>query len=98
MVRRLGLGKNNHLTYASLALNPRSVVLLVTSCHVTHSRCYWFQVPFGKLAFMPGQLVHTNEILVLLGDNWFAERSAAQAAEIIDRRMKSKINEWCQNG
>ena len=25
MVRRLGLGKNNHLTYASLALNPRNV-------------------------------------------------------------------------
>ena len=23
MVRRLGLGKNNHLTYASLALSPR---------------------------------------------------------------------------
>ena len=28
MVRRLGLGKNNHLTYASLALNPRYVVYL----------------------------------------------------------------------
>ena len=25
MVRRLGLGKNNHLTYASLALNPQFV-------------------------------------------------------------------------
>ena len=25
MVRRLGLGKNNHLTYDSLALNPRYV-------------------------------------------------------------------------
>ena len=25
MVRRLGLGKNNHLSYASLALNPRAV-------------------------------------------------------------------------
>ena len=24
-------------------------------------------VPFGKKAFMPGKLVHTNEILVLLG-------------------------------
>ena len=24
MVRRLSLGKNNHLTYASLALNPRN--------------------------------------------------------------------------
>ena len=27
MVRRLGLGKNNHLTYASLALNPRNAIL-----------------------------------------------------------------------
>ena len=26
MVRRLGLGTNNHLTYASLALNPRYAV------------------------------------------------------------------------
>ena len=34
--------------------------------------------------------MHTNEVLVLLGDNWFAERSAKQAAEIVDRRMKSK--------
>ena len=28
MVRRLGLGKNNHLTYTSLALNPRYDVLV----------------------------------------------------------------------
>ena len=34
---------------------------------------------------MPGKIVHTNEILVLLGDNWFAERSAKQAIEIIGR-------------
>ncbi|XP_005103795.1 unconventional prefoldin RPB5 interactor [Aplysia californica] len=45
-------------------------------------------VPFGKLAFMPGKIVHTNEVMVLLGDNWFAERSAKQAAEIAGRRMK----------
>ena len=25
MVRRLGLGKNNHLTYASLVINPRDI-------------------------------------------------------------------------
>ncbi|KAG0246106.1 uri1, prefoldin-like chaperone [Mortierella sp. GBA43] len=37
---------------------------------------------------MPGKLVHTNEILVMLGDNWFVERSAVQAAEIVDRRME----------
>lgn len=28
---------------------------------------------------MMGDLVHTNEILVLLGDNYFAERSTMQA-------------------
>ena len=28
MVRRLGLGKNNHLTYDSLALNPRYLDLV----------------------------------------------------------------------
>ncbi|GJJ68644.1 unconventional prefoldin RPB5 interactor 1 [Entomortierella parvispora] len=45
-------------------------------------------VPFGNLAFMPGKLVHTNEVLVMLGDNWFVDRSAVQAAEIVDRRME----------
>ncbi|KAK7505744.1 hypothetical protein BaRGS_00003015, partial [Batillaria attramentaria] len=45
-------------------------------------------VPFGSLAFMPGQLVHTNEVLVLLGDNYFVERSARQAADIVSRRLK----------
>jgi len=38
---------------------------------------------------MPGKLIHTNEILVLLGDNWFAERSASQAIEIVKRRQQS---------
>ncbi|KAG0207941.1 uri1, prefoldin-like chaperone [Mortierella sp. GBA30] len=45
-------------------------------------------VPIGNLAFMPGKLIHTNEVLVMLGDNWFVDRSAVQAAEIIDRRME----------
>ncbi|KAG0236012.1 uri1, prefoldin-like chaperone [Actinomortierella wolfii] len=44
-------------------------------------------VPIGNLAFMPGQLIHTNEVLVMLGDNWFVDRSAHQAAEIVDRRV-----------
>lgn len=37
---------------------------------------------------MPGKLIHTNEILVLLGDNWFVEKSSKQAVELIDRRIK----------
>ena len=41
---------------------------------------------------MPGKIVKTNEILVLLGDNWFTERSSNQAAQIVERRLKG-INE-----
>ena len=42
--------------------------------------------------YFAGQLVHTNEIMVLLGDNWFAERSAKEASEICDRRI-TRCNE-----
>ncbi|KAM7396422.1 hypothetical protein PAMP_019461 [Pampus punctatissimus] len=50
-------------------------------------------VPFGPLAFMPGKLVHTNEVTVLLGDNWFAKCSAKQAQKIVDHRMNYVMSE-----
>lgn len=49
---------------------------------------YDIMVPFGPLAFMPGKLVHTNEVTVLLGDNWFAKCSAKQAQKLVDHRAK----------
>ena len=60
--------------------------------HMTFTWDLVVQVPFGRFAFMPGQLYHTNEILVLLGDNWFAERSAKQAIEIAERRKQCMYN------
>ncbi|KAL7748441.1 hypothetical protein RI367_006134 [Sorochytrium milnesiophthora] len=45
-------------------------------------------VPLGNLAYMPGRLVHTNEVMVLLGDNWFVEKSASEALEVVDRRLE----------
>jgi prefoldin subunit 5 len=44
------------------------------------------------MAFFPGKIVKTNQFLVLLGENWFVERSASQTVDIIDRRLESKIN------
>lgn len=44
-------------------------------------------VPFGNVAFMTGSLVHTNDVLMLLGDNWFVEQSAKQTVDILSRRM-----------
>jgi unconventional prefoldin RPB5 interactor 1 len=43
-------------------------------------------VPFGKAAFFPGSLIHTNEFLVLLGESHYAERSAKQTVEVLERR------------
>ncbi|XP_045893321.1 unconventional prefoldin RPB5 interactor 1 isoform X2 [Micropterus dolomieu] len=54
---------------------------------------YDIMVPFGPLAFMPGKLVHTNEVTALLGDNWFAKCSAKQAQKVVDHRMKYVKNE-----
>ncbi|KAI7853484.1 hypothetical protein BDC45DRAFT_536574 [Circinella umbellata] len=45
-------------------------------------------IPIGKLALMPGKLIHTNEITVYLGDQYYAERSAKQALGILDRRRQ----------
>ena len=36
---------------------------------------------------MEGCIEHTNEIMVLLGDNWFLERSAKESIDIINRRQ-----------
>ena len=44
------------------------------------------------LVLMPGHVKHTNEILCLLGDNWFVERSAKEACEIAQRRLL-KLND-----
>lgn len=46
-------------------------------------------VPFGKAAFFPGQLIHTNEIMVLLGESYYAERTSRQTVEILKRRAKT---------
>lgn len=44
-------------------------------------------VPIGKRALMKGKLIHTNEILVYLGDGYFAKYSASQAISLCNRRI-----------
>ncbi|KAF9080864.1 uri1, prefoldin-like chaperone, partial [Mortierella sp. AM989] len=66
-------------------------VLKTTLLDLPKETSHSVMVPIGSLAFMPGKLVHTNEILVMLGDNWFVDRSAVQAAEIVDRFVQENI-------
>jgi len=64
---------------------------------ITDKTHYNVMVPFGgKKAFFEGQLVHTNEVMVLLGDNWFVERSAKEASEICQRRL-DRCDEMLEN-
>ncbi|KAH9578952.1 Prefoldin alpha-like [Trypanosoma melophagium] len=42
----------------------------------------------GGMAYFESTIDYTNNILVLLGDSWFAERSAKQAREIASRRLE----------
>ncbi|EFH68437.1 prefoldin subunit family protein [Arabidopsis lyrata subsp. lyrata] len=46
-------------------------------------------VPFGKMAFFPGRLIHTNECLVLLGENYYTDRSSKQTVDFLKRRDKT---------
>jgi prefoldin alpha subunit len=43
-------------------------------------------VPLGRHAFMPGHLTRTNEVMVHLGDQYYAEVTAAAAAGIVSRK------------
>lgn len=45
-------------------------------------------VPFGQLAFFEGHLKHTNEILVQLSSEWFAERTASNACAFAERKRE----------
>jgi len=47
-----------------------------------------YKVPIGSVGFFEGQLIHTNEIMVLLGDNWFTQCSAHHASQIVDHRVE----------
>lgn len=48
------------------------------------------QVPIGPLAWMPGQLVHTNTIKVRLSEEYVVEYSAKQAVGVAQRRRQSE--------
>ncbi|ESS65717.1 hypothetical protein TCDM_05796 [Trypanosoma cruzi Dm28c] len=49
----------------------------------------------GGMAYFEATMDYTNNILVLLGDGWFAERSAKQAREIAGRRIDFLCREEC---
>lgn len=53
-------------------------------------------VPFGRQAFFPGQLTHTNEFLVHLGDQYYVETTAAAAQGILQRKL-AVVTDGVQN-
>lgn len=46
------------------------------------------KVPFGNVAFLKGEFRETNEITVSLGAEYYAQYTAKDAVEVVDRRLK----------
>lgn len=44
------------------------------------------KVPFGRFAFAPGKLYHSNEVTLLIGDNWFLKTTVKHALDVVQRR------------
>jgi unconventional prefoldin RPB5 interactor 1 len=49
------------------------------------------QVPFGPMAFFEGQIQRTNEVIVLLGENYFLKCTVPHARSIIQRRKECTV-------
>ncbi|KAI8929058.1 hypothetical protein BC831DRAFT_433920 [Entophlyctis helioformis] len=62
--------------------------MLDSSAPATASLSWQVPIGTGNLAFMPGELYHTNEVMVSLGANWFAETSLVNARRIMQDRLK----------
>lgn len=44
----------------------------------------------SDVGFFKGHIKHSNEIMVFLGDGYFAQRTAHECQPIIERRISSK--------
>ena len=48
-------------------------------------------VPYGRMAFMDGELVHTGALVVRMADGFLVERTAEQALELLERRAGTDL-------
>ena len=48
------------------------------------------KVKISPVAYFPGEVIHTNEFLVLLGENYFVKKTSSEGLQLIERRKKCK--------
>ncbi|CAJ2664983.1 unnamed protein product [Trifolium pratense] len=80
--------KNNDLHRLQAFLNDNNNIINLVR-KLPEQLSHDVMVPFGKAAFFPGRLIHTNEFKVLLGEGYYADRTSKQTVEILQRRGKS---------
>ncbi|EYC28898.1 hypothetical protein Y032_0007g3488 [Ancylostoma ceylanicum] len=51
-------------------------------------RTHSVMCPVGSVGFLPASIVHTNEVLVGLGDGYFVDTTCYDAVQILQRRKK----------
>jgi len=69
--------------------------LVETLTTLPHKLSHEIMVPLGSqgMGFIPGKIVHTNEVIILAGAKYFFKTSAHHAVQMIQRRItKTKEN------
>jgi len=58
-------------------------------CDLPNKVAHPIMVPFGPLAFFPGRIEHTNEVLTQLSSEFFVLRTTKRASELASKRLSS---------
>ncbi|CAJ0593671.1 unnamed protein product [Cylicocyclus nassatus] len=75
----LGAKQQELLEYDSIVLKLEELPRKRTQC---------IMCPVGSVGFLPANIVHTNEVLVGLGDGYFLDTTCYDAVQILKRRRK----------
>jgi len=90
VVKRFQQAVDHHQRELTNLMNLRSeyAVLGEQLLLLPQSIAHHIMVPVGTQALFPGKLVKTNEVTVLLGDNYFVKCSSHHARTIVIRRLE----------
>lgn len=83
------LSNTKHQLFDMIRQTHQYDTLIKKLKNIRDERTREVMVPVANgLGYFRGTILHTNEVMVLLGNNWFAERSVSQGIGIAERRVE----------
>jgi CTD nuclear envelope phosphatase 1 len=74
-------------TSPTLASHLSALDITIANLDALSSQTRWpTYIPLTSRARVPGQIIHPNEVKVNLGDGWWVDMTASEAAAYLKRR------------